>query len=122
MLHSHSQRAAHVVVSLMGGPGPLVHAYRLVHPPNPSAPDQLWEWQQPWIDHLLWHARTFGRRVEQRYFVTWDARDFENTRLWETISARRSGWLNTVMSTTISAIVWMSISLMGVSLTGWTIP
>jgi hypothetical protein len=122
MLHSHSQRAAHVVVSLMGGPGPLVHAYRLVHPPNPSAPDQLWEWQQPWIDHLLWHARTFGRRVEQRYFVTWDARDFENTRLWETISARRSGWRNTAISTTISAIVWMSISSTGTSLAGWTLP
>ena len=25
----------------------MVHAYRLVYPPHPSAPDQLWEWQQP---------------------------------------------------------------------------
>ena len=25
----------------------MVHAYRLVYPPNPSALDQLWEWQQP---------------------------------------------------------------------------
>ena len=30
----------------------MVHAYRLVSPLDPSAPDQLWEWQQPAI-HCL---------------------------------------------------------------------
>ncbi len=71
----------------MGGPAPLVHAYRLVYPPHASAPEQLWEWPQPWMDHLLWHARTFGRRVEHRDFVIWDTLDHENTRLWETTYA-----------------------------------
>jgi hypothetical protein len=34
----------------------MVHAYRLVYPPNLHAPHPLWEWQQPYIDHLLWNA------------------------------------------------------------------
>jgi hypothetical protein len=42
----------------------MVHAYRLVFPPTPSAPDPLWEWQQPCMDHLLWQVRTFSRQVE----------------------------------------------------------
>ena len=61
----------------------MVHAYRLVYPPHPSAPHQLWEWQQPWIDHLVWNAATFGRRVELRCLRTWEALERENTRIWE---------------------------------------
>jgi hypothetical protein len=52
-----------------------------------DAPDSLWEWHQPWIDHLLWHARTFGRQVVHRYFATWQALDCANTQLWATTYA-----------------------------------
>ncbi len=61
----------------------MVQAYRLVYPPHPSALPQLWEWQQPWIDHLFWNAATFGRQVELRGFRTWEALACANTRLWE---------------------------------------
>jgi len=57
----------------------MVHAYRLVYPPTPSAPDPLWEWQQPWIAHLLWHGRTFSRQVELWWFPSGDALDRTNT-------------------------------------------
>jgi hypothetical protein len=67
----------------------MVHAYRLVSPPPPSAPDPLWEWQQPWIDHLLWHGRTFSRQVELWCFPSGDALDRANTRLWATVYAPR---------------------------------
>jgi hypothetical protein len=52
----------------------MLHAYRLRYlesPRAPDAPDSLWEWHQPWIDHLFWHARTFGRQVVHRYLGTW---------------------------------------------------
>jgi hypothetical protein len=68
----------------------MVHAYRLVFPPHPSAPDQLWEWQQPAMQCLQWHARIFGRRVEQCYFITWEALDHANARLWETAYVPRA--------------------------------
>ena len=61
----------------------MVQAYRLVYPPYPSAPHQLWEWQQPWVDRLVWNAATFGRQVELRGFRTWEALERENTRIWE---------------------------------------
>jgi hypothetical protein len=61
----------------------MVHAYRLVHPPHLSAPPQLWEWQQPWIDRLWWNAATFGRQVELRAFAAWEALERENTHIWE---------------------------------------
>ena len=63
------------------------HAYRLLYRESLDAPDSLWEWHQPWIDHLLWHARTFGREVVHCYFATWQALDRANTRLWETTDA-----------------------------------
>jgi hypothetical protein len=62
----------------------MVYAYRLVYPPNPSAPEQLWEWRQLYIDHLVWNAWTFGRQLMQRYFASWEALERENTHLWET--------------------------------------
>ena len=62
----------------------MVQAYRLVYPPYPSAPHQLWEWQQPSIERLFWNAATFGRQVELRAFAAWETLERENTRIWET--------------------------------------
>ena len=67
----------------------MVHDYRLVFPDGPHAPDPFWEWQQPSIGHLLWHACTFERQVMQCSLATWEALDRENTRLWKTISSMR---------------------------------
>ena len=60
-----------------------IHAYRLVYPDSPHAPALLWEWERPSIDRLLWNAKTFGRRVAQRYFADWNALAAENRRIWE---------------------------------------
>jgi hypothetical protein len=73
----------------------MLHAYRLVDASTPDAQDSLWEWHQPWIDHLLWHARTFDRQIVQRYFATWQALDRANTQLWEIAyapAARYAPW------------------------------
>jgi hypothetical protein len=59
-----------------------LHAYRLVYPDSPHPSELLWEWEQPFIDRLLWTAKTFGRQVVQRYFVDWHALAEENQRLW----------------------------------------
>jgi|KBSSwiStaDraftv2_1062776.scaffolds.fasta_scaffold1008404_2 hypothetical protein len=60
-----------------------IHAYRLVSPDSPPAPEMLWEWEGPSIDRLLWDAKTFGREVVQRSFADWDAFAEENRRIWE---------------------------------------
>jgi hypothetical protein len=39
--------------------------------------------EQPFIEHLLWNAATFGRRVVQWWFADDDALARENTRIWE---------------------------------------
>ena len=62
----------------------MLHAYRLLYRESLDAPDSLRKWHQPWIDHLLWHARSFGREVVHCYFATWQALDRANARLWET--------------------------------------
>ena len=62
----------------------MLRAYRLVYPFSPHAPQQLWEWQQPHVDHLVRNARTFGRRVVGWWFVDWHALGQENRRIWET--------------------------------------
>ena len=62
----------------------MLHAYRLVYPDSPHAPEMLWEWERPYLDRLLWNAKTFGRAVVQRYFLTWEALAQENQRIWET--------------------------------------
>jgi hypothetical protein len=62
----------------------MLHAHRLVYLLTPGPPDLIWEWQQPYIVHLLWNTRTFGCQVQQRSFVTWEALDHENTCIWET--------------------------------------
>ena len=62
----------------------MIHTYRLVYPLSEHALPQLWEWEQPYIDHLILNARTFGRFVVQWYFADWAAFDHDNTRIWET--------------------------------------
>jgi hypothetical protein len=61
-----------------------IHAYRLVYPDSPHAPEMLWEWEEPYIQMLIENARTFHREVVQRYFPTWDDLAQENQRIWET--------------------------------------
>jgi hypothetical protein len=43
----------------------------------------LWEWKRPYIDRLLWNAKTFRREVVQRYFADWQALAEENQRIWD---------------------------------------
>ena len=62
----------------------MLHAYRLLYRDSADAPDSLWEWHQPWIDHLLWHAHTGDRQVVHRYFATWQHLEHANTQIWET--------------------------------------
>jgi hypothetical protein len=62
----------------------MLRAYRLVYLASPQAPPKLWEWQQPYIHDLIVNARSFHTaRVEQRYFLDWQALAAENARLWE---------------------------------------
>jgi hypothetical protein len=62
----------------------MLRAYRLVYLESQQAPPKLWEWQQPYIHHLILNARSFRTtRVEQRYFQDWPALARENARLWE---------------------------------------
>jgi len=60
-----------------------IHAYRLAYSDSPYDSELLWEWERPYIDQLLWNAKTFGRQVAQRYFIDWDALAAENRRIWE---------------------------------------
>ena len=62
----------------------MLHAYRLVYAISEHAPPQLWEYEQPYIHHLLRNARTFDRFVAQWYFENWEALDCDNTRIWNT--------------------------------------
>jgi len=62
----------------------MLHAYRLAYPFSEYGPPQLWEWQQPYIDHLVLSAKTFNRRVVGWWFEDWDALDRDNTRIWHT--------------------------------------
>ena len=61
-----------------------IHAYRLVYPDSPDGPELLWEWERPYIDCLLWNAKTFGRPVVQCTFLHWNALAEANQRIWET--------------------------------------
>jgi len=62
----------------------MLRAYRLTYPFSEYGPPQLWEWQQPYIDHLVLNARTFNRRVVGWWFEDWDTLDQDNTRIWQT--------------------------------------
>ena len=67
-----------------------IHAYRLIYPDSPNAPERLWEWKKVHVGRLLWNATAFGRELTHRYFPTWDALVQENERIWETWRA----WLD----------------------------
>ena len=62
----------------------MIHAYRLVYPLSKHALPQLWEYEQPYIHHLILNAKTFGRFVVQWYFADWAAFDQDNSRIWDT--------------------------------------
>ena len=62
----------------------MLHAYRLVYPLSQHVSPQIWEYEQPSIDHLLLNAQTFGRHVAQGDFEDWEALDRDNTHIWET--------------------------------------
>ena len=62
----------------------MLHAYRLLYPDSPHAPEKLWEWEKLHIGRLLWNATAFGRELAHRYFPTWDDLARENQRIWET--------------------------------------
>ncbi len=81
----------------------MLHAYRLVYPDSPHAPEMLWEWEEPYIQMLIDNARTFQREVVERIFPTWDDLAQENRRIWETyylphplyqLSERWQGWMS----------------------------
>jgi hypothetical protein len=65
----------------------MIRAYRLVYA-DPYALPQLWECEQPSIDHLVQNAHTFSRRVVHRYFPTWQALASANARIWDTYYRR----------------------------------
>ncbi len=76
----------------------MLRVYRLTYPFSEYGPPQLWEWEQPYIDDLVLNARTFNRRVVQRYFEDWDALNEDNTCIWQTyyepkpLSQLYTGW------------------------------
>jgi hypothetical protein len=61
-----------------------LHAYRLVSPDSSRDSETLWEWEDPSIHRLLWHAKTFGRTVVHCTFLHWNAFAEANQRIWET--------------------------------------
>ena len=61
----------------------MIHAYRLRYQDSPHTPEMLWEWEEPYIHHLFWHAKTFGRTVVQGSFLHWNALAAANQRIWE---------------------------------------
>ena len=62
----------------------MLHAYRLASSFSPYTLPHLWEYAQPYIDHLIQNARTFDRRVVQGYFADWHALAADNTSLSDT--------------------------------------
>ena len=62
----------------------MIRAYRLLYLHSPHAPPTLWEWEQPWIHHLIMNADSFHTAVvEQRSFQDWEALQRENARMWD---------------------------------------
>jgi len=58
-----------------------IHAYRLVYPGSPHAPEMFWEWEEPYIQMLIENARVFHREVVQCYFFAWEDLAQENQRI-----------------------------------------
>ena len=56
----------------------------LSNPDSPHAPEQLWEWERPYIIRLLRNATTFNPAAVHCYFADWEALAQENRRIWET--------------------------------------
>jgi hypothetical protein len=50
----------------------------------------LWEWEEPYISHLRWNAKIFGRTVAHCLFLQWNALDTANQRIWESAYLPRS--------------------------------
>ena len=67
----------------------MLHAYRLYYPDSPDAPEMLWEWERPYIERLLWDAKTLSCAVVQCYFADWDALVQENERIWKAYYMQR---------------------------------
>ena len=61
-----------------------IHAYRLVYPDSPHAPEMLWEWEEPHIQMIIQNAQTFHREVEEYDFSDREALAQENQQIWET--------------------------------------
>jgi hypothetical protein len=61
-----------------------IHAYRLRYQDSSHTPEMLWEWEESYIQHLFWNAKTFGRTVVHCIFLHWNALDAANQRIWET--------------------------------------
>ena len=59
----------------------MLHAYRLLYPDSPHAPERLWEWEKEHLARLLWHATVLGRELTHRYFLTWEALAQDNQRI-----------------------------------------
>jgi hypothetical protein len=67
-----------------------MHAYRLRYEDSPHTPEMVWEWEEPYVSHLFWNAKIFGRTVVRCTFLHWHALDAANQRLWETAYRPRS--------------------------------
>jgi hypothetical protein len=67
-----------------------MQAYRLRYEDSPHTPETLWEWEEPYISHLRWNAKTFGRTLVHCTFLRWHALDAANQRIWETSYLPRS--------------------------------
>ena len=62
----------------------MIHAYRLLSFHSPHAPPTLWDWEQPWMHHLMMNANSFHTAaVEQQYFRDWEAFHREHVRMWD---------------------------------------
>src|SRR6266487_177001 len=48
-----------------------------------SAPEMLWEWEEPSIHLLIQNARTFRREVVQCSCAKWEELAQENQRIWD---------------------------------------
>ena len=61
-----------------------IHAYRLAYLNSLHAAEMLWEWEEPYIQCLLWTAKTLRRPVVHCPFLHWHALAEANRRIWET--------------------------------------
>jgi hypothetical protein len=67
-----------------------VPAFRFVYRDSPQTPEMFWEWEEPYMHHVFWNAKTFGRTVVHCFFLHWHALAAANQRIWETAYLPRS--------------------------------